>query len=88
MVNDRTMIVDRINPGEFGGRYTRDNIRPHCSPCSCRQGSTRTAQIRAATSGYTEDDLCRSCGVGFWAGMRKGHAVGCKQPARDLGGWT
>ena len=88
MVSNKTMIVDRIIADEFGGRYTRDNIRPHCSTCSGRQGARRTAQIRAATSGYTDDDTCRSCGVNFWAGLLgPGHRPGCRQPALDRGGW-
>lgn len=42
------LIVDRIIPGELGGRYTRDNIAPHCALCSCRQGQVRTCAIVAA----------------------------------------
>ncbi|AVJ49448.1 HNH endonuclease [Mycobacterium phage Chunky] len=42
------LIADRIVPGEDGGRYTRDNIAPHCLLCSCRQGQRRTAAILAA----------------------------------------
>lgn len=34
-----TIYVDRIVPGEQGGRYTRDNIRPSCCTCSHRQGA-------------------------------------------------
>lgn len=30
--------VDRIVPGCRGGRYTRDNIRPACTPCQLEQG--------------------------------------------------
>lgn len=88
MVNNRTMIVDRIVPGEQGGRYTRANIRPHCQTCSCRQGNRRTQEIRLATSGYTDDDICKSCGVDFWAGLLgPGHRAGCRQPALDRGAW-
>jgi hypothetical protein len=32
------MIVDRIDPGKNGGRYTRDNIDVHCKTCSDLQG--------------------------------------------------
>lgn len=33
-----TMTVDRIVAGALGGRYTRDNIRPMCSPCNIARG--------------------------------------------------
>lgn len=46
LVTYATMIVDRITPGEHGGRYTRDNIRIHCPRCSCTQGACRTNQLR------------------------------------------
>lgn len=45
---DLDLIADRIVCGEDGGRYTRDNIAPHCLLCSCRQGQRRTNEIRAA----------------------------------------
>jgi hypothetical protein len=45
LVNSHTMIVDRITPGEQGGRYTRNNIRAHCVGCSGRQGQRRTLEI-------------------------------------------
>lgn len=32
------MVADRIIPGIRGGRYTRNNIRPQCHPCSRKQG--------------------------------------------------
>lgn len=83
MVNAKTMIVDRIIPGEAGGRYTRDNIRPHCSPCSCRQGVRRTHEIRWATSMYDDDDMCRGCGVHFLAV----HDVNCATIAAIPEGW-
>jgi len=72
MVNDRTMIVDRIVPGEFGGRYTRDNIRPHCCGCSGRQGQRRMIELRSTPASihfdpYGPDDHCRSCGAHFLA---------------------
>lgn len=69
MVSDRTLICDRIVPGEFGGRYTRGNIRPHCQTCSCRQGNRRTQELRGlAPPGsvwadpYDDTDHCRGCG--------------------------
>lgn len=34
-----TIFVDRIKPAHQGGTYRRDNIRPHCRKCSCRQGA-------------------------------------------------
>lgn len=37
--------VDRIIPSERHGRYDRDNIAPHCGPCSHRQGQRRTVAI-------------------------------------------
>lgn len=45
------IFVDRIIPGERGGRYGRDNIAPHCSWCSCRQGQLRTTAIRRVQQG-------------------------------------
>lgn len=39
------LYCDRILPAELGGRYTRDNIAPHCMLCSCRQGQRRTVEI-------------------------------------------
>lgn len=50
LVTYGTMIVDRIIPREDGGTYRRDNIRIHCRRCSCRQGATRTNQLRKATA--------------------------------------
>ncbi|MCU1418525.1 MAG: hypothetical protein JWP32_2699 [Schumannella sp.] len=41
------LVADRIFPGEDGGRYTRDNIAPHCPLCSGRQGARRTQVILA-----------------------------------------
>lgn len=41
------LVADRIVSGEDGGRYTRDNIAPHCGLCSCRQGQRRTVAILA-----------------------------------------
>lgn len=63
MVNNRTMIVDRIIPGEDGGRYIRSNIRPHCRTCSCRSGARRTNELAQAKSPYGADELCKECGV-------------------------
>lgn len=39
------IYVDRLIPGERQGRYTRDNIAPHCAVCSCRQGQRRTSEL-------------------------------------------
>ncbi|ADX31989.1 HNH endonuclease [Tsukamurella phage TPA2] len=48
-VTFETMCVDRHPvPGEQGGRYTRDNIAPHCARCSGRQGQRRTTEILAS----------------------------------------
>jgi hypothetical protein len=38
VVDYDTMVVDRIDPGKFGGRYVRGNIQIHCHPCSMKQG--------------------------------------------------
>lgn len=38
IVTIETIFVDRIIPGAEGGRYTRDNIKPHCCRCSHQQG--------------------------------------------------
>lgn len=72
MVNAKTMIVDRITPGEYGGRYTRGNIRPHCVSCSGQQGQRRTTELRSnrdsiAFSPYGDDDMCIGCGRHFAA---------------------
>lgn len=40
-----TLFVDRIVSGEAGGRYANGNIKPHCGPCSHRQGQRRTVEI-------------------------------------------
>jgi hypothetical protein len=37
-VDFSTLVVDRIKMGVDGGKYTRDNIRPHCKTCSDLQG--------------------------------------------------
>lgn len=76
MVDTRTLIVDRIVPGELGGRYTRDNIRPHCPTCSCRQGAARTWELRRLADPYDEHDNCRTCGAYFLAT----HVEGCANP--------
>jgi len=79
MVNDETIICDRIVAGEFGGRYTRDNIRPHCSTCSGRQGQRRTMELLAGDPGqpgacaYDDTDHCRGCGRHYLAE----HVYGC-----------
>lgn len=77
MVSVKTMCVDRIVPGEAGGRYIRSNIRPHCALCSHRQGARRTWELRVLSDPYDAQENCRSCGVGFWAAIRQGHGDGC-----------
>ncbi len=42
------LFVDRIIRGEDGGTYGRDNIAPHCCPCSGRQGQARSIAIVVA----------------------------------------
>jgi len=42
------LICDRIIPGEDGGRYTLDNVAPHCHLCSHRQGQRRSVALRLA----------------------------------------
>lgn len=88
MVNDKTMIVDRIIPGEIGGRYTRTNIRPHCAGCSGRQGQERTMELRydrnsVAFSPYGDDDRCLGCGRHF----AQAHTARCVQNAKILPRW-
>lgn len=78
LVNDKTMHVDRIVPGEQGGRYVRDNIRPHCALCSHRQGQRRTVELRRQADPYDATDHCRRCGAHFLAT----HADGCDNPER------
>ena len=67
MVSTATMCVDRIIPGEEGGTYRRDNIRPHCPTCSHRQGARRTLEIARERSPYNDRDECKECGVYFLA---------------------
>lgn len=43
--DDVDLVADRVIPGERGGTYARDNIAPHCSLCSCRQGQRRTTEV-------------------------------------------
>lgn len=45
-----TMEVDRIIPGAFGGRYTRDNIRPTCRPCNQAAGHDTQREKAAAAN--------------------------------------
>ena len=73
MVNMRTMYVDRIIPGEQGGTYRRDNIKPHCGSCSHKQGQRRMREKIAEQSAYGDDDLCKVCGAHFLAA----HAADC-----------
>lgn len=48
LVELEDLVADRIVGGELGGRYTRDNIAPHCLLCSCRQGQRRSIAIMIA----------------------------------------
>lgn len=73
MLTAKTMHVDRIIPGEEGGTYRRNNIRPHCPTCSHRQGARRTAEIARERSPYDDGDLCKECRVHFLAK----HAIEC-----------
>jgi len=79
MVSVKTMCVDRIIPGEQGGRYIRSNIRPHCALCSHRQGQRRATEKRKATDPYGDNDCCRKCGAHFLAV----HAADCPVPEVD-----
>lgn len=79
MVDYERLYVDRIIPGEQGGSYRRDNIKPHCGPCSHRQGQRRTTEIMVARREvdlYGPDDLCRECGAHYLGR----HAEGCATP--------
>ncbi|MBV9872056.1 MAG: HNH endonuclease [Frankiaceae bacterium] len=84
MVTVKTMCVDRIVPGEEGGRYVRSNIRPHCPTCSHRQGAARTWAKRQASDPYPEGH-CRQCGVEFWANHygQAHHAEDCSIGAAE-----
>gem|GEM_PF-5513581 len=42
----RTITVDRIIPGIYGGKYTRDNIRPMCASCNMSIGGMLGAKRR------------------------------------------
>lgn len=46
MVTAATLFVGRIVPGHQGGTYRRDNIRPECPRCSCREGQGLTTELR------------------------------------------
>lgn len=83
MLTNKTMFVDRIIPGEQGGRYTRDNIRPHCASCSCRQGYRRMCELAEAKTLYTEQDRCKSCNAHFC----DDHDPACPQLAEIPEGW-
>jgi HNH endonuclease len=83
MVTPKTLHVDRIKPGEQGGRYTHDNIRPHCALCSHREGQRRATELRREQAMYGEDDMCKTCGAHFLAE----HTPDCPVPAIDRGAW-
>ncbi len=76
-----------VATGEHGGRYTRDNIRPHCSPCSCRSGQRRTAEIARAKSLYGDDDRCRECRAHYLAPHADGCALRAQERASVAPGW-
>ena len=38
LLEEKTLTVDRIVPGCFGGRYNRENTRPCCSKCNSSTG--------------------------------------------------
>lgn len=42
-VDERTLTVDRIDPG---GTYRRENIQPACQPCQTDQGALITRERR------------------------------------------
>ncbi|ATN94049.1 HNH endonuclease [Mycobacterium phage Kumao] len=46
LVDFHTIFVDRIIPAHLGGTYRRDNIRPHCRTCSCRQGQRMRLELK------------------------------------------
>lgn len=46
LVDFQTMVRDKIKPGVRGGRYTLDNLRVHCSPCSQLQGHRMGLETR------------------------------------------
>lgn len=46
LVTAATMVVGRIVPGHQGGKYRRDNVRPECPGCSCREGQQVSTAIR------------------------------------------
>lgn len=49
LVDYDMMEVDRIVPGAFGGRYTRDNIRPACVACNKTAGHETKREKALAT---------------------------------------
>lgn len=51
-----TIFVDRIIPHEEGGTYRRDNIRPHCASCSCKQGANATNRLKRVKALTREED--------------------------------
>lgn len=51
-VDDRTLTVDRIDPG---GSYRRDNIQPACVPCQNKQGALITAERRQEWRRWMEE---------------------------------
>jgi hypothetical protein len=41
-----TVTADRIDPGAFGGRYVRCNLRPACQPCQTETGNELLGKLR------------------------------------------
>lgn len=37
---------DRIDPGAYGGRYVRTNLRPACQPCQTETGNELLEKLR------------------------------------------
>ncbi|QHB37820.1 HNH endonuclease [Mycobacterium phage Imvubu] len=77
LLTEDEVVSDRIVPGYKGGRYVRSNIRPQCATCSHKSGPRERAEQRAESDPFTEDGMCKTCGVEFWFSRRNGHAVGC-----------
>lgn len=54
-VDIKTMFVGRIIPGHKGGTYRRDNVRPECRLCSCREGHKLMMEIKAMRAALAAD---------------------------------
>lgn len=51
IVDYASMDVDRIDPGCFGGRYVRGNIRPACKPCNNHASHIQKREKAASLAG-------------------------------------